>query len=578
MPEHLADTTQLEEEQDGIILSYIRSLTREDSPVRHPAYEGTVKHAEELAPHVFGEGANLLIEEYRPREDKTVHEYRATIAEAITMTESEKAINVIQRIFTPGFFAIKHPDPPGSIDTPQDYFEGNFGIFKSPVKYGSDVLIRCLVGDANSVLVLFAKRTEGEFPEIIPVIYNSVQVLDKSSHQFTILLEEKSPVKIGQRIEFEGNILLIITENETIRAEQIGEQKDNNYNIFVLDQHDLGWVPARTLGGDLWSKKGITYFRSYFSGAVPYWNKVVRLSSDLDAMLVTAAYPQVIRLEISCHVCHGEGFIIDDQDDRVDCRNCRGTGVEFASSPYGAVVIDPRVTDLKPSDALEWKHAPTDGMELTRKEIDRGLERAMSALNMEIVFRVGDNQSGRAKALDRQDLHGFLSSISATLFDLVEFIYEGGIRYRYGSVLSDPLDVMPEIQRPHTFDHISFEMLLEEAQAAKNAGLHPSYIKKLNMQIAIKKFGKNSDTANRIITETELDPYLGYSEDKILALNAIGKIVPEQLFLHSNITWLVDKAIENDKDFLDKPLKEQLKALMILVSENMPSNSTIDAT
>jgi len=77
-----------------------------------------------------------------------------------------------------------------------------------------------------------------------------------------------------------------------------------------------------------------------------------------------------------------------------------------------------------------------------------------------------------------------------------------------------------------------------------------------------------------LITQLEIDPLFGFVVDEIMTGVNAGVIRKTDWAIHENLKSFVDRAIEENKDFLDMPLDEKVVIMNKygeeLVNQNKP--------
>src|SRR5690606_25737577 len=96
---------------------------------------------------------------------------------------------------------------------------------------------------------------------------------------------------------------------------------------------------------------------------------------------------------------------------------------------------------------------------------ERCIQKGMWAINMDIEEKVGEDQSGVAKVIDRSAQHDTLMNISTTFYDIHvnnEFYFIN--KYMFGveasSARNEENDNLPEINKPTQFDITSVSELV----------------------------------------------------------------------------------------------------------------------
>ena len=209
-----------DQEQATSYLSYIIDGNK------HSYYDFTVEHEAEMSVHIKGSQPGALLNDYRPNEPAEIHDYRLRIWQPITKSSSKRAISVIQRINNSRYYSIDFPPQPDSItDTLETYLTKEYPRFDSLILWLFDVALKDMLNDPNGVVAVLPidlDVPDNEYYQPYTFCYRSDQVIDKGENYYTILLDEKSPVKVGQVEKMEGNIYYVFTETQLIEFKQVG--------------------------------------------------------------------------------------------------------------------------------------------------------------------------------------------------------------------------------------------------------------------------------------------------------------------------------------------------------------------
>src|SRR5690606_25806190 len=130
---------------------------------------------------------------------------------------------------------------------------------------------------------------------------------------------------------------------------------------------------------------------------------------------------------------------------------------------------------------------------MLKERVDEQHKKGLEALNMDVVDKVGENQSGVAKVIDRGELYDFLYKISDVVFDThLQNIFYFFNKYMFGVVDSNPnrkLDSnLPDINKPTTFDLSSVSEMTKDYESAKKAGVNPEYLRQKGISITSKEY------------------------------------------------------------------------------------------
>lgn len=561
----------------GVIFKkYVEDIITGNDPKRHKFYKKTVESAEQMGVHIEGFVPDKLLKMKRPNEPKEVRDYRLEIWKAVTKSASDKIVNTVNRIFNPRFFRITFPEKPSIIPENEDlgnFLSSNYGIYRSLWIFVRETLLKLTFSDPNAVCVVAPKNlgAEGsEFYEPLPLIYRAESVVDfVDDEYFTVFVPQKNGIK-----EKRSAGTLMIVDRYSIRVWAV----TNSEVKLTLDfQHNLGVVPAFRLGGQIEGDKSPYYFSSFVQGIQPHWDKAITMISDLDGSIVNHLFPERYEWQDTCGTCKGDGNITltaGGKDRTVGCQSCSGTGWVTNKSPYGVISIKrdaltPEIqAPIPPADYITKDIEPIRELKTL---IDDEMLKGYSAINMEILHKVGENQSGLAKTIDRQDLDSFLMRISNHVFDYqVRNIIDITARWRMSNILSElAMDDYVKgvtISKPKEFNVLSTEMLVQELQSATNVS--SNYYKHIETELINNKFSNNESERKKNLAIVKLKPFPNKTIDQLMSARAINAIKEIDVIRNENIDELVDVAMAENSGFLDLDFVKQLEVINAIIKKS----------
>jgi hypothetical protein len=570
---------------------YLSNLIK-DEKYRHVNYRKTVDHAKELAVHAWGEKPVDILDKARPREDEAVKQYRIDSWEPITQSDFDKAIYILQKGFNSKLFSINFPPQPGGVKLSEEesleyYTRKIFPLFDDVFNLFSEVLLKQSIADPNGVITIVPTvynlpQSELQSPNI--VIFKSEQVYDKKDGVYFVLLDQNT-VKLKNR---EGAILHIITVNSIVTYEEI-ETRDADKRFIEVARfdHNFGILPAWHLGGVPDSRAYPYSYISFFNAAVPYWNKAVRLESDLDGALVNHLHPQKWEMTLDCeHVengqqCQGGKIYVEKIGKSVPCTKCHGSGKISVKSPFDVYQINTdklatmegKTPMIPPAGYIT---VPTEIITVLDGKIKQNLEKGLSAICMDVVNKIGLDQSGKAKEIDRTELNTFMTKVFDYMFDnhIPNVFYFINL-YRYGVLLGKRVDeYLPTISKPTSFDVLTIQDVTEELAKAKENNSSPVYLEALERDLIDKRFSTNEEIRTRATLCIDLDPFPSRSiEDKtMMKLNQT--VSNEDLVISDNIVKFVKMALEEHPDFPEMEMNDQNDILLGYAKDLIKNNET----
>lgn len=535
--------------------------------LHHKYYDKTVDHAKEMGVHVEGETPEALLKLNRPNEQPEIREYRLKSYEPVTQSLSEKVINTVNKIFNPRLWSFKFPEMSGTVgeDTLEKYLTEDYPFYRSIMNFITETFTQKDFSDPNGAIVVIPKNweiDETELYEPIAVIYDSESLVDFKDEQY-------------YTFSF-GDVIKIFTTTHIYYYKKERRSGEDYWDLDFEYNHGFGFVPVFRLGGIIKGKSTPYYYESWIRGVLPHWNQVVQLTSDLQAAYMNHLYMDKWEFATECEapgcnqglveveVFEGKESIMTN----INCKTCLGTG-RVTRNPYGIHTINRDALNPDaplPTPPAGYIDKPIDVVDKVEDRIKKEEKRGLSSINMEIVQMVGEDQSGVAKTVDREDLNSFLSRYARHVFEYVlPNLIMGIAAWRY-SVTDRVVDILPEISAPKDFNILNLNQLSTEYKDASNANVSAAYLQHIEGEIVQSKFANNEEARKKNEAIIKLQPFPGNSVDDMLTLQNLGQ--PEwKVYKAISIIELVEMAIEDNKDFLEKSLKEQREIIDEMAKE-----------
>lgn len=583
---------------DEQVKTYLEEL---DNGFRHSGYEKATEHAKEMRVHILGETPKEKLETYRPNEPKEVQEYRVKIYEPETKGFSKKVLNTISKVTKNSNYSIDHiQEPDSSIpegETLQKYTEKEYPIYKNLLDYIFKKLFKNDMYDPNAIAViepLYQTNEPTELYKPVCKVYRSDQLYDYTyGEHYTILLDERSKYKQGSA-EKEGNIYKVITKDSIYRMIQTGEEAGKAiYTIEVDYEIPFNETPVFFLGGEDCSEYNYYLLESFMSGMLPYWNKCINISSDLDAQFVQHMYLERVELETECDqqgctYSSEKGYygLIKDDGSCTRCRRCDGTGWKNGRSPYGSTKIREKSTldgnNNQIFPGVEYINKDTSIVKTCMEYIQYKKDEGFSSLNMDFLSTVGLSQSGIAKSTDRNEFNDFLSTISDNLFDnIIYHSYYYINQWRYYILFNGDKeklnDNMPSINKPTTFDTANVMQIGQEISELTTAGVSKEIIGYMSKNLADKKFANDFEIKNIVQSVLDLDPLPNMSEDNKMVILGNRGTTEINYIISCNIKPFILRAWEEKgNDFFEMKLLDKIDLLKGYAKEMQKETSSIE--
>jgi hypothetical protein len=550
----------------------IRTILKKER--RHANYALSVEHASTMAVHLDAAKPFEILNRVRPREDPAVKDYRLHSYEPITTATSDKAVSTVQKIMNPKLYEISFPDSAKELE---QYLFSNYPFYRNVMTYVHDVLIRQMLSDPNAVAIVMPidlDITDTQRAQPIIDIAKSSQVWDYEFAKW-YLIHRKTETE-QKEIE---NYFHYIDKMQIIYFKTAQQRTTSEIRVEVISiyNHNIGEPPVWSLGGII-SKMSYNgaLFRSFFSAAVPHWNKAISSDSDLDGAFINHMHPIRVEQTEECmfslegNRCMGGKIMNGDRE--ITCPSCSGTGRQSVKSPYGVYLVPKPGIGETPSGIapVSYVNVPTDATRLLKERVDEQLQKGLEALNM--FFEVGANQSGIAKILDRSELYDFLLTLSTMVFDvhIYNIIYYTA-HYLY---LNKVEGKMPTIQKPTSFDLLTINEDSEILKSAKEAGLDTTYIR-IKMTNLIKKdlYGKQNEM-NMSTDAILLNPLSGYTPDEVTTLMNAGLLNEQDSIIYANINNFIQMAYAENENF-NSLAYEQKRQVMLTMANGLQTESGI---
>ncbi len=565
--------------EDGIItkefVKYLEDIADQSSPKRHKFYDKAVDAMHNMGVHMTGDNPKTLLDIKRPNEDKESKKYRLDSYKPKTKSSANKATSIINRIYNERLFSINFPAMPKDTIKPEDslqnYLTKDMPLYVSLMNYQKTVFTKMHLKDANAlvgVLPIDFDKVDTELFDPIPIFYTSEELVDFEDEAFYTLLEvtEVSIKNKRKHLITSGpQKITIFTDTKILMF--LRKKSNDDFTMVLNHDHNFGFPPAIRVGGVVIETQRPQLFESFIAGVLPHWDDAVSMFSDLSFAVINHLYPREWEIAIDCDNkgCRSGQITTkaaNGNDIQVDCPTCLGTGRMSSRGPSNITWVNKDALNpdaplpMPPFGVGEKELGSTELLvKLANGEIDKGFE----AINMDIVNKVGENQSGISKVIDRQDLDSFLDVYSGHIFKyvlpkIIEFI----AMWRYWVVYnqSEQLikETLPGIKEPTTFDVFSISLLTDELEKLTSAGAGGALLMGVRKDIIDKRFNdeKTKDFFNAII---DVDPLAHLTSEQLMTQSRV--IGQTEMYIHTYAKDLVEEVIDEKEDFLGLPLQEK---------------------
>ena len=562
------------------LIDYLQKVGGQSSPIRHEFYNESVEAMNNMGVHMTGDNPKKLLDIKRPNEDKDAKKYRLDSYEPKTKASANKATSIINRIYNERLFSITYPPMPNTVkpeNSLQKYLTEKMPLYVSLMNYQKTVFSKMHLKDANGLIGVLPTnfdKVDTELFEPIPIFYTSQELVDfEDGVHYTVLREskkEKHNIKSQKIILFTSEKILIFFRKQT----------GDDFTLKVDYNHNFGFPPAVRVGGVVVNTQPPQLFESFIAGVLPHWNHAVSMLSDLSFAIVNHLYPREWEIPIDCNNkgCSGGQILKKSaagKDVHVDCPACLGTGKTTSRGPTNITWInkDPLNPDAPlPMPPFGVGEKELGSTELLVKLADKEIEKGFEAINMDIVNKVGENQSGVSKVIDRQDLDAFLGVYSGHIFkyvlpNVILFI----TMWRYWIVFNQNekliKETLPTIKEPTTFDVFSISLLTDELEKLTNAGAGGAFLTGIRKDIIDKRF-TDEPTKDFYNTIIDVDPLAHLTNDDMMTQSRV--IGQTEMYIHTYAKDLVEQAMNEKDGFLSLDLQEKKQIIRDLAISKQP--------
>lgn len=576
---------------------------------RHPYYDKACKLAREMSVHVYGEKPVELLDRVRPGEDDAIKDYRLANYEPTTKAPCGKAIKIVSKIFNPNLSSIIFPKDNQKAEKLKEYTMSYFPVYNSLTVYNKDVTLKKMIADANALMAIKPQRkprNDAERVKPVVVIYGCEAVYNWDYDHYLIFLNEE---KVNDDVvhTFEYYDYLQVMQFKAVVRNNNGKNEltteillDSQYEHNFVSKDGEQEIPAWKLrGNSIPLSDGEIVYESYFADAQAHWNLSIIHESDVLGAFIKHMNPQRYVIGEECHhekeydgfpyrCVHGTMRAVGGRSPKTyTCDMCSGTG-KIASSPYEDHIINRQKIDemnnISVDSSVGYVKVPIDATKLLSERADAMVQKGSAAINMDIEDKVGENQSGIAKVYDRSAQNNTIYDIGVTMYDVhfqnqFYFINKFMFGTEDASAKRNTDENLPQINKPTHFDVESLPELLAGMKAAKEAGVDRNVQQSKEVAYLSRDMETNPDLKKYYISIIDLDPLYGMTQDDIDINLAKGLIYKTDAVIHANLKPFVDRALDEEKKFLDLAKPEKLEKLKGYAEELIASEKPkIDTT
>jgi hypothetical protein len=567
-----------------------------------PVHVETTKLYDALRIHADGEYPTHLIDSTRPSESREIKRYRKETYQPHTKATVSKVVSSLYKIRRSQDWSITYDkDEVAKINAPEneslkDYCEDYFPYFRSITNWTFSVLLKNYLIDANAVIFVIPLNTDKapeEFYKPFPFIFNSNDVIVYREGDYAVVRSQERCTYTMGNVTREGSIFYTLDKMEFVKYEERFSESDKKMILVETSkwEHNLGKVPMLKTGGIYLKTENYTaIWESRIASMVPRLNEFVTMFSDFKAEIVQHVHStRWVMATQDCTHCNGAGRIstmVNSATSVIVCPTCNGTSKVF-TSPYDNIVL---MTPTKMNEGeAPLQSGPPAGYiqkadvalmtELMNKIINEQTYYALSAINMEFLAETPLNQSGTAKAQDKDELNNFVHAIAEDIVRIMDSIYYFTNIERYGYVTNTPIaDQLPTINVPERYDLLSTTYAIEQLKLAKDASINPVIINAMEIELSRREFNYDEEVSDEITCMLEVDPFPGKTTDEIGAQLMNKGITELDYIMWCNLVTFVRAASEADEEFYELPIEERKAILTEMAKKVQEENSFMPTT
>lgn len=558
----------------------------------HYYYDKSVKSCKAFAPHSDGLYPECLIDKRRPNEPEEVKCYRKEIYVPKTKPTFWRIVSSLSKIRRSPDWSIKYENLEQFSkiregETLEDYCEKNFPYFESVTNWLFSVCLKSYLTDPNGVIMVWPLSFEVESTDFLqpyPIIFDCCDVKEFVAEESAVLNDPAgcyyTVKRHNKNVEEKGKAYYVVDTISIRKYEQIDNKE--NYALVIDYEHGLGYMPVFKLGGVICEAQGNNYlYESRISGILPEMDEALREYSDLQAAKVLHVYPEKWQYTShECTTCKGTGRRRNpawfegcgtDVLTQIDCDLCKGQGY-VSAGPYAVQLVKPAEMGKQqlPTPPAGYVEKDVEIVRLMEESVEKHIYNSLASINFQELAQVPLNESGVAKAVDKDEQNNTVHAIAEDLVKVKDRVYRIIADYRYKGMYSfEEIDEMlPTIAVPEKFDLFSIANLQNDLKVAKDNKLNPVIQNAMEVDYAGKLFNADHSIRDLVALTIKLDPLPSITEDEKMSRLSNKGILPESYIISSNINEFVQRAIDEDIKFAEKPLKDQ-KAVMLKYAQEV---------
>lgn len=556
----------------------------------HTFYKQACDLEKQMCIHADGLFPDKLLYERRPNEPLQVMEYRKKIFSPITKPFFLKIFQALQKIRRSSDWSIRYEGEFPKIrdgETLEEYCEHYYPGFLSLTNWVFTLMLRKYLIDPNAVVFVHPVSRDvqpTDFLQPIAEVFDSKNVIDYVQDDYAVLLNRTGSTYIAGGKPQKGKTFYVVTTQAIFRYDQVNGRMQ--FDLVDTYEHELGYLPCFQLKGVVVDQSDNMYlYESKVGGIVPEFDEAIREYSDLQAGIVNHMYPE--RWEFTqneCTKCKGSGrgiTLVNGVSCDVPCETCKGHGYEVAG-PYSKMIVkpvfNPAVEGIAqiPTPPAGFIEKDVEIIKIMDERVDKHIYKGLASLSFEFLAERPLATSGIKTAMDSDEMNNTVHGIAEDIVAAMDNIYWLIGLYRYKQLYppDEIIEMIPTVQVPDKFDILSSTHTLDELAKAKTSKVNPIIESALEVAYTSSRFNTDPEIRDRLLLILELDPLPNVSEDEKMSRLTNKGITLESYVISSNIQAFVQRAIQEEKGFVDMELEKKKELLekyaLEIITENEP--------
>lgn len=567
-------------------------------PEYYEGYKEAVKQKQRIETHSnVDKYPEELFAKRAPNQNDEENEYVKENYKNTTHPVYMDYLSVTSRGLQDNNWRIVYPDGSAEAEDYNEYITKEIDVFKSVENYVKNIVPSVRSKDANGVITFEIKppktiEVDGKIVvddterlEPQPKYYSSGQVVYWEWNDSALFeSHEKSVVEYNGKPIKAGRVFYFYDDTNIWKVYQVGKFVDNKFTYEVVFNHDLGYFPCKKLAGvpSILPDNSV-YYTSRFYYAVDLLDWSLLYSNYLNVSIANTCFPFRWMVGDECDFTDGsvhcsDGKIPVDGGFK-DCPSCSGTGLKVRTSPMKTYLLKSEKGQDKGDTSfptpIGFISPQTEPLEFTRNMASQYINDAKKMLHIQTSnSEVKGNQDVTATemAIDLKAMYAFVQPDSDQTFDVFQFILDVIGKVREGVDFEGAKLVYPK-----TFDFRTDADILDDITKSREAGAPTHIVNSLIYQYINHRFYSEHQTAKVSELISAADRLLTLGNEEIIQRKAQGAVDNWEIVLHDSAFTLVNELIDENPDFLNLELQEQVNALEAKAKDKTPQGVNTNA-